>query len=79
MQCAMKCAMKCHRSFAIFRASLRSMPTLETIEEEVYDSGIEPIGEPPELYFDTDWAHWQEARDDWGQWADIEYEYVLVN
>ena len=33
----MNLAMKClHRSFAIFRASLRSMPTLETIEE-VYD------------------------------------------
>ena len=72
----MNLAMKClHRSFAIFRASLRSMPTLETIEEvydidediDVYD--IEPI--KPELYFDNkDWTHWQSS--DWGQWTDIE-------
>jgi hypothetical protein len=53
------------------------MPTLETIEEEVYDSGIEPIGEPPDLWdtieFDEkDWTHWQ-AREEWGQWTDIEY------
>ena len=75
----MNCAMKClHRSFDIFRASLRSMPTLETIEEvyeEVYD--MEPIGEPPDLYdlnnFDNkDWIHWQSS--DWGQWTDIEYK-----
>ena len=77
MNCAMKCAMKCHRSFAIFRASLRSMPTLETIEEEIYDSGIEPIGEPPEIYFNKDCNYWQEAE--WGQWTDIEYDYILVN
>jgi len=77
MNCAMNCAMKCHRSFVIFRASLRSMPTLETIEEETYDSGIEPIGEPPEIYFNKDCNHWQEA--DWGQWTDIEYDYILVN
>ena len=74
----MNCAMQClHRSFAIFRANLRSMPTLETIEEvyeEVYD--MEPIGEPPDLYylnnFDKDWIHWQSS--DWGQWTDIEYK-----
>ena len=72
----MNCAMKClHRSFAIFRASLRSMPTLETIEEEIYDMDVydmEPTGEPPELHFDNkDWIHWQSS--DWGQWTDIEY------
>jgi hypothetical protein len=54
------------------------MPTLETIEEEVYESGVEPIGEPPDLWdtieFDEkDWTHWQEAREEWGQWTDIEY------
>ena len=73
----MNYAMKCHRSFAIFRASLRSMPTLETIDEEIYDSGIEPIGEPPEIYFNNVWKHWQSS--DWGQWTDIEYDYILVN
>lgn len=72
----MNCMKKClHRSFAIFRASLRSMPTLETIVEE------EPIGEPPDLWdlnnFDEkDWIHWQ-ASEEWGQWTDI--EYVMVN
>jgi hypothetical protein len=72
---------KCHRSFAIFRASLRSMPILETIEEvyednyEVYD--MEPLGEPPEIYFNNVWKHWQSS--DWGQWTDIEYDYILVN
>jgi len=57
------------------------MPTLETIEEvyedvyeDVYD--MEPIGEPPEIYFDNVWKHWQS---DWGQWTDIEYDYILVN
>jgi hypothetical protein len=75
----MNLMMNClHRSFAIFRSSLRSMPTLETIEEEVYESGVEPIGEPPDLWdtieFDEkDWTHWQEAREEWGQWTDIEY------
>ena len=74
----MNCMKNClHRSFAIFRASLRSMPTLETIEEEVYDSGTEPIGEPPDLWdtieFDEkDWTHWH-AKEEWGQWTDIEY------
>jgi hypothetical protein len=53
------------------------MPTLETIEEEIYDSGIEPIGEPPEIYFNKDCNYWQEAE--WGQWTDIEYDYILVN
>jgi hypothetical protein len=53
------------------------MPTLETIEEETYDSGIEPIGEPPEIYFNKYCNHWQEAE--WGQWTDIEYDYILVN
>jgi hypothetical protein len=58
------------------------MPTLETIEEvyedvyedvyEVYD--MEPLGEPPEIYFNKDC--WQS---DWGQWTDIEYDYILVN
>jgi hypothetical protein len=63
-----------HRSFAGFRASLRSMPTLETIEEE--DSGIEEIDEPEIWdtieYDEKDWVHWQEAREEWGQWTDIE-------
>jgi hypothetical protein len=53
------------------------MPTLETIDEEIYDSGIEPIGEPPEIYFNNVWKHWQSS--DWGQWTDIEYDYILVN
>ena len=74
----MNLAMKClHRSFAIFRASLRSMPTLETIEEDyedVYDVyDMEPIGEPPYLsnnFDNKDWIHWQSS--DWGQWTDIE-------
>ena len=75
----MNLAMCLHRSFAIFRASLRSMPTLETIEEEVYDMDVydmevydmEPTGEP-EIHFDNkDWIHWQSS--DWGQWTDIEY------
>jgi len=51
------------------------MPTLETIEEEIYDMDVydmEPTGEPPELHFDNkDWIHWQSS--DWGQWTDIEY------
>jgi hypothetical protein len=63
-----------HRSYAVFRASLRSMPTLETIEEE----DTEPIGEPPDLwdtinFEEKDWTHWQ-AREEWGQWTDIEYD-----
>ena len=82
----MNCAMKClHRSFAIFRASLRSMPTLETIEEvyevediyeEVYD--IEPLGESDvcDTIDNKYWNDWQTS--DWGQWTDIEYDYILV-
>jgi len=69
----MNCMMNClHRSFAVFRASLRSLPTLETIVEE------EPLCEPPDLWDDIefdekDWTHWQDAREEWGQWTDIEY------
>ena len=62
-----------NRSFAVFRASLRMMPTLDTIYEEVYDTGIEP----DEL---KKWeVLWYAAQDDgWGQWSTIDYDYVDV-
>ena len=67
-----------HRSYAVFRASLRSMPTLETIDE-IYETDMEPLGEPPDLwetinFEEKDWTHWQEATEEWGQWTDIEYD-----
>ena len=56
-----------NRSFAIFRASLRMMPTLETIYEETYDTI-----EPGEL---KKWeVLWYAAQDDgWGKWTNIDY------
>ena len=66
-----------HRSYAVFRASLRSMPTLESIEETIDEEDMEPLGEPPDLwetinFEEKDWTHWQEATEEWGQWTDID-------
>ena len=67
--------LKMNRSYAIFRESLKRLPTLDTIYEEVYETErFEPIEtETCEL-----WGHWQSARDDeWGQWIDVEYMDVI--
>ena len=66
-----------HRSYAVFRASLRSMPTLESIEETIDEEDMEPLGEPPDLwetinFEEKDWTQWQEAREEWGQWTEID-------
>ena len=52
-----------HRSFALFRATLR-VQTLETIYENIYDFGVEK----------ESWTvKWYAARDDgWGQWSIID-------
>jgi hypothetical protein len=70
--------LKMNRSYAIFRESLKRLPTLDTIYEEVYETErVEPIKiETRELM----WGHWQSARDDeWGQWIDVEYIDVICS
>jgi hypothetical protein len=66
-----------NRSYAIFRESMKRLPTLDTIYEEVYEEEIGPIEpEPCELM----WGHWQSARDDeWGQWIDVEYMDIICS
>jgi len=68
--------LKMNRSYAIFRESMKRLPTLDTIYEEVYETErFDPIEtETCELM----WGHWQSARDDeWGQWIDVEYMDVI--
>jgi len=67
--------LRMNSSYAIFRESMKRLPTLETIYEEVYETCIDPI-ETCELM----WGHWQSARDDeWGQWIDVEYIDVICS
>ena len=66
------CPCLTNRSFAIFRASLMMMPTLETIYEEAYT--IDPSLES----WEVSWVEWQQADDGWGQWTEIDYEYINV-
>jgi len=55
-----------NRSYAIFRESMKRLPTLDTIQEECT---FESIDTEPEVI----WIHWQSARDDeWGQWIDLD-------
>ena len=66
-----------NRSYAIFRESMKRLPTLDTIYEEVYETGIEPDADRWE---EVAWDHWQSARDDeWGQWIDVEYIDVICS
>lgn len=63
-----------NRSYAIFRESMKRLPTLDTIYEEVYETGIEPFDIDNSKSWEVAWDHWQSARDDeWGQWIDVEY------
>lgn len=56
-----------HRSFQIFRASLKLFPTLDTIYE--IDNDYE-CNEKEWV-----WDHWIQAKDDgWGQWTDIDID-----
>ena len=69
-----------NRSYAIFRESMKRLPTLDTIYEEVYETGIDHV-EPIETETcELMWGHWQRARDDeWGQWIDVEYMDVICS
>ncbi len=70
-----------NRYMRLFRASMKRLPKMETIVEEIYvivkepDQYCEESGWI-ELWQDAHWgqdAHWaQEGH--WGQWADIEYD-----
>jgi len=64
-----------NRSYALFRASMKRLPKMKTIVEEVYVTVKEP---GPEWYCEESaWIEiWQDAH--WGQWADIEYDYIDV-
>ena len=62
-----------NRSYAIFRASMKRLPKMETIVEEVYVI----VKEPDQYCEESGWIElWQGAH--WGQWADIEYKYIDV-
>jgi hypothetical protein len=68
-----------NRSYALFRASMKRLPKMETIVEEVYVT----VKEPDQYCEESDWIElWQDARwgqdAHWGQWADIEYDYIDV-
>jgi hypothetical protein len=57
---------------------MKRLPTLDTIYEEVYETGIEPMEKSKS--WEVAWDHWQSARDDeWGQWSEIDYEYIDVS
>ena len=63
-----------NRSYAIFRESMNRLPRLETIYEEVYETGIEPDS------IESYWEMWQSAKDEeWGQWIDVEYIDVICS
>ena len=66
--------LKMNRSYAIFRESMKRLPTLDTIYEDTFES-LE-TNEPCEVM----WVHWQSARDDeGGQWIDVEYIDVICS
>jgi hypothetical protein len=63
-----------NRYFALFRASMKRLPILDTIVEETCFDPWSDIGDI-EAIGDTDtWKqHWLTSLEDtWGQWADIE-------
>ena len=67
-----------NRYLRVFRASMKRLPKMETIVEEIYVTVKEPdryCGESGWLKLWHD-AHWE--QDAWGQWADIEYDYIDV-
>ena len=67
-----------NRSYAIFRESMKRLPTLDTIYEEVCD--IEPLASNEPKHWEVMWDHWRSARDDeWGQWIDVEYIDVICS
>jgi len=68
------CIFMINRSYALFRASMKRLPKMETIVEEVY-----VIKKPlSNATYKEEWKeHWHASRDnDWGQWSDIEYNHV---
>ena len=65
-----------NRYFALFRASMKRLPILDTIVEEICFDPWSDIGDIEDIgdIGDTDWKqHWLSSLEDtWGQWADIE-------
>jgi hypothetical protein len=61
----------------LFRASMKRLPKMETILEEVYVTIKEP-GPVLEIEWKGMWIAAREIETHWGQWTDIEYEYIDV-
>jgi len=61
-----------NRYLKIFRASMKRLPKMETIVEEIYVT----VKEPDRYCEESGWLElWHEAQNGhWGQWANIEYD-----
>jgi hypothetical protein len=55
---------------------MKRLPKMETIVEEIYVT----VKEPDRYCEESGWLQlWHDAQDGhWGQWADIEYDYIDV-
>lgn len=57
-----------NRYFKLYRDSMKRLPKMETILEEVYEK--EPVHEPD---WKKIWFACREMESHWDQWVDIEY------